>query len=356
MTELNLDLKYRSGDLSEVVGQPQVTKVLSQYLKEETLPKSLLFYGPPGTGKTSTARIVAKMLNPHHSGLIEKDSAIDGKVDNIRSLQTEILHYPMEGDFKTYIFDEAHRITAAGFDSLLKTIEEPPKGVRFIFVTTNREQIPETVQSRCELHQFNRIPNNLIEDRLKYILKAEKKKLPDELLNLAVESGDGSMRVAIVSLQTILTLYENDEKELDITKTLGIVSSKNLSNLVYSYLFQEFFEMRNHCKVFNPEIVDPIKGIHSLQQFTADLRYGLASKDLIPDLKSNVGDLLDRIWERYKTSGMDERSFQLYIGGLIHKLWEKSLDIEVQLKKTSNKSTVVEMIPVELAQLWKKDA
>jgi len=351
--ELDLDLKYRPDNLGDISGQESVTKVIKQYLKENVLPKSILLYGPPGTGKTTLGRIIGKVLNEHPCGTIEKDSASDGKIDNIRALKLEIVHHPIEGDCKTYIFDEAHRISAAGFDSLLKTIEEPPPGVRFIFITTEKEKIPSTVQSRCELHRFNRIPNSIIDIRLKEILKLEKKKLPQALIDLAVESGEGSMRGAIVALQKILTLHANDETELDITKTLGVVSSKNLSSLMYAYLFQDFFEMRKQSKVFSPEIVDPVQGIHRLQQFTADLRLGFAAKDLVPELKSNIDDLLGKIWAKFPECNMSDKAFQAFIGNRVHKLWEKSLDIELKLKKTSNKSAVVDMIPVELARLWK---
>jgi len=354
MSASDLDLKYRPSSISELKGQDQVTKVIEQHLKDGTLPKSILFYGPPGTGKTSLGRIIAHMSNPHGSGIVEKDSAIEGKVDMIRALQMEVLHFPMEGETKTYIFDEAHRISAAGFDSLLKTIEEPPSHVRFIFVTTNRDQIPATIQSRCELHQFNRLKTDVVESRIKEIVKLEKIKIPGPLLTLAVEAGDGSLRGAIIALQKIITLHNEDETELDITKSLGIVGSKNLSSFVNAYLFQDYFSLRKSAKVFSPEIVDPIKAIHNLQQFVADLRHGFATEDIVPELKSNIDDLLSLIHEqRANFSQLSDKDYKRVIGDRIHKLWRKSLDLEVTLRKTSNKSTVVDMIPIELAMLWR---
>jgi DNA polymerase-3 subunit gamma/tau len=345
--------KYRPQTFEELVGQAHITKVIEQHLKSGTLPRSLIFYGPAGVGKTSLARLIGTALNSHKSGTIEKDSAIAGKVDAIRTLQTELLHYPLEGEYKTYIFDEAHRISPAGFDSLLKTVEEPPEHVVFIFVTTNINQIPLTIRSRSEAHFFNRISEAVITDKLKEVLSIEKSKLPDNLLRLAVEAGNGSLRSALVALNQIITLYQNDEVEIEITKTLGIVSSTLMSKFVLGHILSDFHKVMEASALFNSEVIDPVKAMSVFQQFIYDVRLGLILPDEIRSMRSNVTPTIEEIHKlKANYPQLTDADFLRNIGARLDNLLEVSLDFEQKLRLANNKDVVVKYMVIRLAKTW----
>jgi len=342
MSDQELYNKFRPDSFSEIKGQEHITKLLQQYLKAGTIPHSLIFFGPPGTGKTTSARIMAKSLNPHNAGMIEVNSAVSGKVDDMRALDRDISHYPMEGESKTYIFDEAHRISSAGFDSLLKTVEEPPSHVKFIFVTTNLDAIPSTIRSRSDLHTFNRIPNLVVRERLQEIQTLEGVKLSTELIDLAVEAGSGSLRNAIVALQKIMVMYSNNETQVDIVKSLGIVGPKGLSEFCMAYIRNDVVALHKSSNCFDPTVVDPVRAIHSLQQFLLDARLCLLDADYLKVSESNVEFFL---------SGLDQSSKELkeYNIQCLLYIFDMSLLLEADMSKTTNLKSLINRFVIKLA-------
>lgn len=342
MSDQELYNKFRPVCFSEVKGQEHVTRLLQQYLQAGSIPHSMIFFGPPGTGKTTSARIMAKSLNDNEAGMIEVNSAVSGKVDDMRSLDRDISHYPMAGEFKTYIFDEAHRISSAGFDSLLKTVEEPPSHVKFIFVTTNLDSIPSTIKSRSDIHTFNRISNSTIRSRLKEIQAAEGVPLTDDLLNLAVESGSGSLRNAIVSLQKIIVMYRNNETQVDIVKSLGIVGPKGLGDFCSAYIKNDITALHKSSACFDPSVVDPVRAIHSLQQFLLDARYCILDADYLNVSESNVEAFLQSL-------DLSNVAMKQYIIQCLLYIFDMSLILEEDMRKTTNLKALITRFVIKLA-------
>src|SRR6195952_4332837 len=190
--------KYRPQRFADVVGQEHVTQTLSHAIEQKRIAHAYLFCGPRGTGKTSTARIFAKALNctggpkadfdvndpaciaiaeGSHLDVIEIDGASNNGVDQVRDLRDTVRYAPAQGKFKVYIIDEVHMLSVQAFNALLKTLEEPPEHVKFVFATTEPQKVLATIVSRCQRFDLRPIPPALIMERLKKIAKAEKIKI-----------------------------------------------------------------------------------------------------------------------------------------------------------------------------------
>jgi len=217
----SLALKYRPTDFDDLVGQRAVNIVLRQMVATNRIPHALLFSGPRGTGKTTTARIFAAALNctdpagicgscpsckAVHSGssldIVEIDAASNGLVDDMRALRQQVL-YSVGGIWRVVVLDEAHSMSQAAFNVLLKTLEEPPPQTVFILATTEPGKILDTVVSRCMAFRFQRISIADMVDRLTHICATEQITVDPLLLRLLAERADGAMRDAIMALDQI---------------------------------------------------------------------------------------------------------------------------------------------------------
>src|SRR5213076_3337484 len=210
--------KWRPQKFDDVVGQLQVTRTLRNALKSGRLAQAFVFAGPRGVGKTTTARILARALNcvngptadpcgecdacreiteGRDMDVMEIDAATHTGIDNIREVIIANLGImPVRNRFKVFIIDEVHQLSNASFNSLLKSIEEPPPHVVFMMATTELEKIPETVLSRSQVYEFRTINSKSIAAQLRTIVDAEKIEAPDAALQLIARDADGSMRDA----------------------------------------------------------------------------------------------------------------------------------------------------------------
>ncbi|MDO9546124.1 MAG: DNA polymerase III subunit gamma/tau [Pelolinea sp.] len=249
--------KWRPLDWDAVVGQDHIIRTLKNAMAKNRIAHAYLFSGPRGTGKTSTARIIAKAVNclaeeegkrPCNScdhceainkgrflDLIEIDAASNTSVDDIRSLREKINFAPTQGRYKVYIIDEVHMLSNAAFNALLKTLEEPPPHAIFVLATTEVHKIPATVLSRCQRHEFRRIPINFIQASLKTIAKEEGIEIDSAALTAIARQATGSMRDAVSLLDQLAST--GSEVTLALTKdVLGTASSESVVSLIESIL------------------------------------------------------------------------------------------------------------------------
>ena len=173
-----LSLKWRPQKFSEIIGQDHISIALSNAIKLDRVAHAFIFSGPRGVGKTTTARVLAKTLNNVNQlsdslDIIEMDAASNRGIDEIRLLRENVQYAPSEGKYKIYIIDEAHMLTKEAFNALLKTLEEPPAHVIFIFATTELYKMPETIISRTQRYDFKRLTIHDIIKQMKFILKEE---------------------------------------------------------------------------------------------------------------------------------------------------------------------------------------
>lgn len=247
--------KYRPQGFDEVVGQSHITTTLKNAIAQNRVAHAYIFAGPRGVGKTTTARILAKALNCEKGptdnpcnkcpscaeitqgvslDILEIDGASNRGIDEIRNLRENVKFAPSKGRFKVYIIDEVHMLTSEAFNALLKTLEEPPAHVKFIFATTQAHKVPPTILSRCQRFDFRRISVKDIVDSLERIAKKESLKVDKEVLILIAKHSDGSMRDAQVVLDQISSYTEGKISAEDASKILGAVSDDILFGLADS--------------------------------------------------------------------------------------------------------------------------
>lgn len=242
--------RYRPNRFNEVIGQEYITKSLINLIKMNKISHAYLFCGPKGTGKTSVARIFANTINCIHSDknedicenclnnaknsldIIEIDAASNNSVNDVRNIREQVKFAPTNNPYKIYIIDEVHMLTHGAFNALLRTLEEPPKHVIFIFATTDPDKIPETILSRVQRYNFKRISKKEIIFQLKNILDNENIKYDDESLDIISNLSNGSLRDAL-SLTDQTNAYTNSNiNQKDVIKIFGISSLENQINFI----------------------------------------------------------------------------------------------------------------------------
>lgn len=230
--------KYRSKNLSEIIGQEHITHALEQALKTKRVSHAYLFTGPRGIGKTSIARILAYEVNglPYdetstHLDIIEIDAASNRRIDEVRDLREKVHITPTSAKYKVYIIDEVHMLTREAFNALLKTLEEPPEHVIFILATTEAHKLPETIISRTQHFTFKPISIEKITKHLKAIAKTEKISIDDAALELIATHGNGSFRDSISLLDQVSNNASAVTKDT-IQNILGIAPDEVVATIL----------------------------------------------------------------------------------------------------------------------------
>ncbi len=245
--------KWRPQTFEEVKGQEHITKTLANAVKTGKIAHAYLFVGPRGVGKTSVARIFAKALNCEKGptptpcnvcnncvkitkgislDVLEIDGASNRGIDQIRELKERIKFSPVEGRYKIYIIDEVHMLTNEAFNALLKTLEEPPSHVIFIFATTDPQKLPATILSRCQRFDFKRLPLPVITEEIKRILNTEGIVFEENSLPLISQAADGSMRDALSILEQVVAYAEGNITYESVLEVLGIAGEEVIFNIL----------------------------------------------------------------------------------------------------------------------------
>lgn len=238
-------LKYRPKTFDEIVGQPHITQILKNEIKYGRIATAYLFAGPRGIGKTTTARIVAKALNcvngpttepcnhcdqckeiqaGNSLDVLEIDGASNRGIDEVRQLRERVKYAPYRGKYRIYIIDEVHMLTSEAFNALLKTIEEPPKHVVFIFATTAPYKLPLTILSRCQRFNFRKISPPTISEKIKNIAQLESTDIEDSACSLIAQFVDGSLRDAISILDQLIPYTGGKITAESVQTLLGLPS------------------------------------------------------------------------------------------------------------------------------------
>lgn len=265
MANISLAAKYRPQTFAEVVGQDTVKKVLSLAAAQDKVAPAYLLSGTRGVGKTTLARIFAKALNCKHAptgepcneceacrritqgafvDVVEIDGASNRGIDDVRKLRDSVGYSPLEGRYKVIIIDEAHMLTKEAFNALLKTLEEPPRGVVFILATTEQHKFPITILSRCQLYVFKQVPEQKIEQHLAKVLKNEQIAYEDDALSLIARRAMGSVRDAMSLLGQCLALSPNDIEGFKlesrvVRQTLGLAGIEVMDRLLQAMQNQD---------------------------------------------------------------------------------------------------------------------
>ncbi len=253
MSYLAIARKYRPGTFDEIVGQEHVTRTLRNAIARGRVHHAFLFTGARGVGKTTAARALAKSLNcergptaepcgecvscveiaaGRNPDLIEIDGASNNSVDDIRDLCDNVQYAPQRGGSKIYLIDEVHMLSKGAFNALLKTLEEPPPHVVFIFATTEPNKIPDTILSRVQRFDFKRIPEQGVIKRLARIAESEGSGISEHGLRLIARSGEGSMRDSESLLDQVISFAGVDVSDQEVADILGLVDRRLLHDML----------------------------------------------------------------------------------------------------------------------------
>jgi DNA polymerase-3 subunit gamma/tau len=251
MSYLVLARKYRPQKFDDVIDQDHITRTLSNAITANRMAHAILFTGPRGTGKTTVARILAKAMNCAEGStptpcdrcqscieittgrgvdVFEIDGASNNSVDQIRDLRNNVTYMPAHSAYKIYIIDEVHMLSTAAFNALLKTLEEPPGHVMFIFATTEPHKIPVTIHSRCQRHDFKRIRLESISQHMRRLCELENFEISDESLTSISKEAGGSMRDALSLLDQVMACSSDKASEQEVIRLLGVIDRETIFN------------------------------------------------------------------------------------------------------------------------------
>ncbi len=359
-----LALKYRPQSFRDLIGQEIVAETITNSIKADKIPNAYLFTGIRGIGKTTTARIVAKALNcsngidnlckekfcencksiseSRHIDVLEMDAASKTGVDDVRDLIEFSRYGPTSAKYKIFIIDEVHMLSKQAFNALLKTLEEPPKYLKFIFATTEIKKIPITVLSRCQRFDLSRIKSSELLEFIKNIKDKEKGKVTEDALKLIVKISEGSVRDALSLLDRAL-LSLDDGKELDLNSAQKIFGYFDKSQLIDLFelilmgeekkvidIYRNIYDQGIEPKVFINDFLELLYYFKNINSLTLEsTNFSLNDEEF-----SKIENLANKV---------DTEVLILF--------WQFSISSLEELDKVSNQHLSIEMFLIRLMHL-----
>ena len=329
MAKTSLAVKYRPQTFDDMTEQKSIKDILENQIKTKTFQHGYLFTGPAGTGKTTSARIFASMINEGKGTPIEVDAASNSGVDNIRQIIEDAKRKPLDAEYKIFIVDECHSLSNGAWQALLKTLEEPPKFTIFILCTTDPQKIPDTILSRVQRYQFQKISDDGIVYRLAHICQEEGIYTYGECLSYIAKIANGGMRDAITLLDKCSSLCD----ELTLDNVLTIIGTENYGTF-FDFL-EDLAAKKSECIHIIDDAYRQGKDVKQLMKefakFLLDVQRYIIYKDFkyvtIPETETNK-EKLDYLY-------MNEFS----IMGII----ELIVGINNQIKWDSDPKTLIEL-------------
>ena len=353
MTYQVLARKYRPQRFEEVVGQDHVTRTLINAIGTGRIAHAYLFCGPRGTGKTTLARIFAKCLNATNGPIaapaeddercreitegrsldvLEIDGASNNGVDQVRELRDTCRFAPAASRFKIYIIDEVHMLSTAAFNALLKTLEEPPAHVKFIFATTDPEKVLPTILSRCQRFDLRRIPASLIVGHLALIAKQENVSVDASALHAIARGADGGMRDAESTLDQLISFCGGQVREEDVLSMFGLASQSQVLELAEAVL-------RGNAEGALRELHSLVSGGKELGRLVADLLTHFRNLLVFEVTK---GDLSLMEISEAETAALASHA-KLGDTAAVTRILEALTECELRLRDAMSKKTLVEV-------------
>ena len=359
MSYLVLARKWRPQTFDDVIGQEHVTRTLRNAIRSERVAHAFLFTGPRGVGKTTTARLLAKALNCEQGptpdpcnacsqceeitngsaiDVLEIDGASHTGVDNVRDLTEGVQYRPATGRFRVVIIDEVHMLSNAAFNALLKTLEEPPAHVKFIFATTESHKILQTILSRCQRYDFKRIPLRDLIQQLRHLTQAEGFECDEAGLALLAREADGSLRDAESLLDQVVAWSNGRVDEAAVRDALGVADRQALFRVVEAILAEDPAQVLRLTGDLYQYGYDPRRLCHDLLTHFHDLVVAKVSADV-----SVLADLPDHEVEivRKQATLRSREDLQRFFASL--------LETEEAVRKSAYTQLVIEMALVKLA-------
>ena len=342
--------RWRPQQFSELVGQDHVVKTLGNAIDLGRIAHAYLFVGPRGTGKTTSARLFAKSLNwedgpsldvPRDSEIgkaimegrcldvIEIDGASNNSVDQVRDLRDECQYAPAQCRFKIYVIDEVHMLSQAAFNALLKTLEEPPPHVKFVFATTESHKVLPTIVSRCQRFEFRSIPTDLISGKLKEICIEEKIEVEESALDAISRMAMGGMRDAQSILDQMISFCGNSITQENVLEVYGLVSSDRISSLADAVLSGDYGFILKETDAFSSEGLDFYR---ALQDLSDHFRYKLVEqlsgggKESYPEQMVRILDALREGDELVRLGLSEKTNFEVTLFRAVESGKARSID------------------------------
>ncbi|MGK0412802.1 MAG: DNA polymerase-3 subunit gamma/tau [Polaribacter sp.] len=341
--------KYRPQNFADVVGQQAITNTLDNAIKNNHLAQALLFTGPRGVGKTSCARILAKKINQQNAELAEDedfafnifelDAASNNSVDDIRNLTDQVRIPPQIGQYKIYIIDEVHMLSASAFNAFLKTLEEPPAHAIFILATTEKHKIIPTILSRCQIFDFKRIGVLDAKNYLKIICEKEGITAEDDALHIIAQKADGAMRDALSIFDRVVSFSGKNLTRKAVTENLNVLDYDTYFNMTDLLINNKIPEVLN---AFNIVLTKGFEGHHFINGLASHFRDLLVAKDKITIELLEVGDAAKK---KYLT-----QSVKASIPFLMQAI-NKANDCDLNYRASKNKRLLVELTLMQIASI-----